>query len=130
DQRRFIQSEKPHIPSNFSQVEEELGITSDKLNREYPEFTVTVKIIKEKYFGHIPKQWITPILPDLPNLEKAQTILRSESSTITLPIIEDGLLTNKLNALRKIFHFEKLPPEFLIEPESPDPVLTLLSKLI
>ncbi|CAG8568887.1 6289_t:CDS:2, partial [Acaulospora colombiana] len=112
----LIQSEKPHIPSNFSQVKEELEITSNKLNREHPEFTVTIKIIKEKYFGRIPKQWITLILPDLLNLEEAQTILKSESNTITLSIIEDGLLMNKLNALRKIFHFEKLPPEFLIEP--------------
>ncbi|CAG8568128.1 15609_t:CDS:2 [Acaulospora colombiana] len=126
----LIQSEKPYISSNFSQVEEELRIISDKLNREHTEFTVTVKTIKEKYFGCIPKEWITPILSDLFNLKEAQTILRSESSTITLPIIEDGLLTNKLNALRKIFHFKKLLPEFLIEPESPDSALTLLPKLI
>ncbi|CAG8735443.1 310_t:CDS:1, partial [Acaulospora colombiana] len=95
---------------------EELEITSNKLNREHPEFIVTVKTIKEKYFGRIPKEWIISILPDLPNLKETQTILRSESSTITLPIIEDKLLINKLNVLRKIFHFEKLPAEFLIEP--------------
>jgi hypothetical protein len=125
----LIQSEKPNMPDKFSQIEEELGITSDNLHREHPDFKVTIKKIKDNYLGEIPREWIYPQLPDLPNLTSAQEALKSENIELSLPIIEDGTLTNKIKLLRKLFHFEKLPEEFITELESPDPDLTLLPKL-
>ena len=126
----LTQSEKPNIPDKLSLIEEELGITSDKLNRDHPDFNTTIKLIKDNYTGEIPREWISPLLPDLPNLTSTQEILESKDITLSLPIVEDGTLTNKIKLLRKLFHFEKLPEEFIIKPESPDPDLTLLPKLI
>jgi hypothetical protein len=126
----LIQSIKPKLPTDFSTLETELNITKEQLNRDSPDFNYTIKKIKNKYLGNIPREWITPLLPDLPDLNEANSILLENQSPLTLPLLDNPHLNDNIKTLSKYFHFEKLPPNFIIEPESPEPALALLPKIL
>jgi hypothetical protein len=118
------------MPSNFIEVQKDLGINADQLHRESEDFTQSIRKIKTNYYGKIPGEWITPILPDLPSLEEAITYINNNKIPITLPLPENESLNNNIKTLKKTFYFDKLPSEFIYEQESPDPELTLLPQLI
>ena len=118
------------MPTELKTAEQELNINSEQLNKNHPDFKTTIKKIKNNYTGKIPRDWITPMLPDLPSISETQKYLTNNNISINMPILEDQNFTTNIKLLREHFFFERLPPEFITEPESPEPVLTLLPKLI
>jgi hypothetical protein len=125
----LTQLEKPKMPDNFNYIEEELGITKEQLHRESEKFTEAIRKIKASFSGKIPNEWISPLLPELPNLNEAINHLKAIKSSINLPLLEDQNFSNNIKILRNTFYFEKLPPNFINEPESPDPELVHLPNL-
>jgi len=124
----LTQTTKPKLPVHFSAVEEELGISKGLLDRDHPAFEKTIRTIKSNYQGEIPREWISLLLPDLSDLESTKNILEKRKIKIELPFMDNNLLDENVKHLRKYFHFEKLPDEFLFEPESPEPDWTLLPR--
>jgi hypothetical protein len=85
----LIQSVKSQLPLDLSTVETELNITREHLNRESPDFKTTIKKIKNKYLGEIPRDWITPLLPDLPSLNEVNKVLSENQLSLSLPLIDN-----------------------------------------
>jgi hypothetical protein len=125
----LVQDERPYVPNTVEELKDQLNITDDQLHRDSPTFPQTIKKIKDTYQGLIPREWILPILPNLPSLIETKEQLEKKDINITLPLVEDQYLTNAIKLLKTHFHFDKLPSTFIIEKESPDPELTLLPSL-
>jgi hypothetical protein len=123
------QYNKPLMPSEFNVIEEKLNITSDQLHTNSKDFKDSIKKIKENFAGPIPREWISPLLPDLPSLENTISYLNNHNISLTLPILDNQNFTDNINTLKTIFYFERLPPDFITDPESPDPELTHLPSL-
>jgi hypothetical protein len=122
----LVQDERPHIPDNVEELKNQLNITDEQLHRDSSTFPQTFKKIKDTYQGSIPREWILPILPNLPSITETKEQLEKSNINITLPLIEDQNLTTAIKLLKTHFYFDKLPPTFITEKELPDPGLTLL----
>jgi hypothetical protein len=117
------------MPLEFNIIKEKLDINSAQLHTNSKDFKDSIKKIKENYAGPIPREWISPLLPDLPSLENSISYLNQHNIPLILPISDNQNFNEHINTLKTIFYFERLPSEFIIDPESPDPELTHLPSL-
>ncbi|CAG8543348.1 4305_t:CDS:2, partial [Acaulospora colombiana] len=85
------------------ELKEKLNITSKQLHKNSPDFNQTINKIK-----------------------KANNYLQKNELDLMLPLIKNQFLNTNIKLLKHHFFFEKLPPAFVIEKESPDPELILL----
>jgi len=117
------------MPENFDTIVSELGISKEELDINHQDFRRSVNEIKNKYQGEIPREWISPVVPDLPPLQKAKEVIKEKNLPISLPLIDNSSLDDNIKVLRNHFFFQKLPDDFIEELELPEPELALLPKI-
>jgi hypothetical protein len=123
----LYQAIKPPLPS-LEEVKNTLSISS--LDNKNPDFRKTINKIKNNYdCDTIPDNWIQHSLPDLTTIEAANKILSNNLSSIILPLTENEFLSSKITELRKYFFFNKLPPEFVLTTEQPEPKAALIPQI-
>ncbi|CAG8494545.1 9157_t:CDS:2, partial [Acaulospora morrowiae] len=87
-------------------------------------------IITRKSNGAIPREWITPLLSTLPDINETNKILINKKIQLSVSLLDNSQLSEKIKILGTHFHFDKLPQDFITKPKSPEPKLTLLPILI
>jgi hypothetical protein len=88
---KLLQTNQNTMPTELKTAEQELNINSEQLNKNHPDFKTTIKKIKNNYTGKIPRDWITPMLPDLPSISETQKYLTNNNISINMPILEDQI---------------------------------------